>query len=170
MEKELAQSDITVRRKVPKTTWNGPKMAQNGQKPVCCSLPKWLVPRNSWVALALRHPTQHLWTNFEIWANPNFGPRTPKKGQKPVWLLWLAKMVGSVCVLLGGSSLKTSHPAYLNQFFDFGQPQFWPRGGQKCSKICPKWQMVWGQNSNFFWTYRVTYQNKREKGTKLMGK
>ena len=144
-----------------------PKMAKNRFD--CCGLPKWLVPRNSWVALALRHPTQHLWTNFEIWANPNFGPRTPKKGQKPVWLLWLAKMVGSVCSWVVPALRHTTQPIWT-KFFDFGQPQFWPRGGQKWPKICPKWQMVWGQNSNFLWTYRVTYLNKREKGTKPMGK
>ena len=123
MEKELAQSDITVRRKVPKTTWNGQKMAKNWF--YCCGLPKWLVPRNSWVALALRHPTQPIWTNFEIWANPNFGPRTPKKGQKPVWLLWSAKMVGSACSWVVPALRHPTQPILIN-FLILASPNFGP--------------------------------------------
>ena len=66
----------------------------NKQHTVQC-WPKWLVQRSSWLDLPLGHPTQPIWTNFEIWANPNFGPGAPKNGQKLVWLLWSAKIVGS---------------------------------------------------------------------------
>ena len=34
-----------------------------------------------WLDLPLGHPNQPIGTNFDIWANPIFGPETPKNGQ-----------------------------------------------------------------------------------------
>ena len=57
-------------------------------------------------------------------------PKIAQNDQELVRLLWSAVTAVSAW-FLGGTSLKTSHPGYLNQIFDLCQPQFWPTGAQK---------------------------------------
>ena len=61
-------------------------------------------------------------------------PKMAQNDQKPVRLLWSAETAGSAW-FLGGTSLMTSHPGYMDQFWDLCQPQFWPTGVQKWPKM-----------------------------------
>ena len=98
----------------PKNGPKWPKMTKNRFD--CSGRPKRLVQLGSWVAQVWWHPTRAIWTNFEICANPNFGPRASKNG--PKW-----PKTGSTLVVgqngwfsLGGMSLGLCHPrTKLNQ-------------------------------------------------------
>ena len=65
---------------------------------------------------------RHFWPKFGGGRHENIlkdrahgRPKIAQNGKKPVRLLWSGEMAGSAW-FLGGTSLKTSHPTYLNQF------------------------------------------------------
>ena len=63
---------------VPKNCPKWIKMAKTQFK--CYGRPKLLVQHDSWLDLALGHPTQPIWTNLDIWAK-----KWPKKVKKCQW-------------------------------------------------------------------------------------